>query len=137
MPAIAASWEEATAFCKWLSRKEGIEYRLPTETEWERAARGADGRIYPWGNEAPDAGRTYRCNYAPEKAREAWKLDGFGLISLVGALPAGASPVGCHDMAGNVWEWCFDWYGKTWYSQSSASNPRGPDGGAKRVLRGG
>jgi len=137
MPVIAVSWDEATAFCKWLSRKEGIEYRLPTEAEWERAARGTDGRIYPWGNDAPDAGRKYRCNYAPEKARETWKLDGFELISPVGALPAGVSPVGCHDMAGNVWEWCLDWYSKTWYSQTGTSNPTGPDGGAKRVLRGG
>jgi formylglycine-generating enzyme required for sulfatase activity len=137
MPVIAVSWDEAAAFCKWLSRKEGIEYRLPTEAEWERAARGTDGRLYPWGNEAPDAGRTYRCNYAPKKAPETWKLDGFELISPVGALPAGVSPVDCHDMAGNAWEWCFDWYGKTWYSGASASNPRGPDGGAKRVLRGG
>jgi formylglycine-generating enzyme required for sulfatase activity len=125
------------AFCKWLSRSGGSVYRLPTEAEWEVAARGTDGRRYPWGNEAVDAGGTYRANYAPSKDKNSWGLDGFPYAAPVGSFPAGASPFGCLDMAGNVWEWCHDWYDAGYYAQSPAENPRGPESGKERVLRGG
>jgi sulfatase modifying factor 1 len=138
MPVIAVTWEEADAFCRWLSQEEGVEYRLPTEAEWEKAARGTDDRRYPWGDEAPRIGRAkWRCNLAPEKARDTWGNDGFELVAPVGSFPDGASIYGCHDMAGNVWEWCLDWYSPTYYARGPSADPTGPPHGTTRVLRGG
>jgi formylglycine-generating enzyme required for sulfatase activity len=97
-PVVYVSWEDATAYCAWLSEVSGNPYRLPTEAEWEKAARGTDGRIYPWGDEW-DA---KRCNT---------QEDGPGGTTPVGQYStAGDSPVGCADMAGNVWEWTDSWY---------------------------
>ena len=90
---VGVSWVEAVAYCRWLSKQTGIEFRLPSEAEWEKAARGAGGRIYPWGN-TWEAGR---CNSA-----EA----GLNHTTPVGQYPNGASPCGALDMAGNVWEYC-------------------------------
>jgi formylglycine-generating enzyme required for sulfatase activity len=92
-PVVYVSWHDAVAYCKWLSQVTGRLYRLPSEAEWEKAARGTDGRIYPWGNEPPDEGR---CNFDNH----------VGGTNPVGRyLPQGDSPYGCTDMAGNVWEW--------------------------------
>jgi serine/threonine-protein kinase len=136
-PVVKVAWKDAMRFCAWLSRVEKANYRLPTEAEWEVAARGTDGRRYPWGNEAVDAGGTYRANYAPSKDKNSWGLDGFPYAAPVGSFPAGASPFGCLDMAGNVWEWCHDWYDAGYYAKGPAENPRGPESGTERVLRGG
>ena len=92
-PVVGVSWFEAVAYCRWLSKQVGIEFRLPIEAEWEKAARGADGKIYPWGNTWEQG----RCN-----SREA----GLKRTTPVGKYPTGASPYGALDMAGNVWEWC-------------------------------
>jgi formylglycine-generating enzyme required for sulfatase activity len=92
-PVVGVSWFEAVAYCRWLTAQTGIPFRLPTEAEWEKAARGPDGRIWPWGNIWEDG----RCN-----SKEAGKER----TTPVGSFPDGASPYGVLDMAGNVWEWC-------------------------------
>jgi formylglycine-generating enzyme required for sulfatase activity len=135
-PVVYVNSAEAMKFCQWLSGREKRHYRLPTEAEWEYAARGADGRKYPWGNEAK---RGDLANFADRNTVFAWSDreidDGFPETSPVGSYPRGASPFGMEDMAGNVWEWCLDFFEP--YRGTPKVNPRGPKGGAKRVYRGG
>ena len=118
-PVVSVTWDEAAAYCAWVGG------RLPTEAQWERAARGQVARKYPWGNEAPDPSQA---NY--DKTR-------VGHATPVGLFPRGTTPEGIHDLAGNVLEWVADWYGGGYYGNSPQSNPRGPVQGAHRVLRGG
>ena len=135
-PVVYVSSTEAAKFCQWLSAREKRRYRLPTEAEWEYAARGKDGRKYPWGN---NEGRPDLANFADCNTEFAWSdrkvNDGFAESSPVGAFPRGASPFGVEDMAGNVWEWCQDYMEA--YRGVPKTNPRGPAGGLKRVYRGG
>ncbi len=131
-PVVHISWYEAAAFCQWFTLRlrqageltESQMIRLPTEAEWEKAARGEDGREYPWGG-----------NIDPEHAN--YTDTGFGVTSTVGCFPRGASPYGCDDLSGNVWEWCLDWFDENYYSKSPQENPPGPDSGSYRVMRGG
>jgi formylglycine-generating enzyme required for sulfatase activity len=123
-PVVGVSWYEASAYAKWLSRKTVNSYCLPTEVQWEKAARGSGGFLYPWGDEWD----RNRCN-----SEEC----GLNRTSPVGIFPIGASPYGCMDMAGNVWEWCADWFNKNYYIESPGSNPQGPFDGSNRVIRGG
>ena len=135
-PVVYVSYLEAVKFCQWLSTRERRKYRLPTEAEWEYAAKGDDNRKYPWGNYD---GRGDLANFADKNTVFAWSDrdidDGYPESSPVGAFPLGASPFGIEDMAGNVWEWCLDYY--ELYRQGPKTNPRGPAAGTKRIHRGG
>ena len=125
-PVVNVSWGDAIAYCKWLSEKSGKQYRLPTEAEWEKAARGEDGRVYPWGN-----------LFDPKNANTAEAK--IGGTSDVGEFsPQGDSPYACADMIGNAWEWCNDWFDEQEYKKRTEfKDPRGPEKGTYRVLRGG
>jgi formylglycine-generating enzyme required for sulfatase activity len=135
-PVVHVSSLEAIKFCQWLSACTRKKYRLPTEAEWEYAARGTDGRKYPWGNYE---GRGDLANFADCNTDFAWSDrdidDGYPVTSPVGAFPLGASAFGMEDMAGNVWEWCLDYYEP--YRPAPKVNPRGPAMGNRRVYRGG
>lgn len=135
-PVVHVSSLEAIKFCQWLSARERKKYRLPTEAEWEYAARGIDGRRFPWGN---DDRRGDVANFADRNTPFAWSDrmidDGYAESSPVGAYPRGASPFKIEDLAGNVWEWCHDYFEP--YRGSAKINPRGAMNGTKRVYRGG
>jgi formylglycine-generating enzyme required for sulfatase activity len=115
-PVTNVDWNQASAYAEWAGG------RLPTEAEWEKACRGTDGRIYPWGNQEPS---DQLLNYK----------DNVGDTTPVRSYPAGAN--GLYDMAGNVWEWTADRYDEAYYAQSPAANPEGPESGDSRTLRGG
>jgi sulfatase modifying factor 1 len=123
MPVVAVSWHEATSYCEWLSGLTGKSYRLATEAEWERAARGgAEGFLYPWGNAPPEM--------VPHYAKR-WKL---------GPEPVGLfepNAYGLYNVGDNVHEWCADWYDDGYYGRSPERNPQGPQSGTRRASRGG
>jgi formylglycine-generating enzyme required for sulfatase activity len=135
-PVVYVNSREAEKFCVWLTSKDGKKYRLPTEPEWEYAARGMDGRSFPWG-ERLDAGNL--ANFADKQTNFAWRDpvidDGYAESSPVGSYPRGASPFGIEDMAGNVYEWCLDFFET--YKGKDKVNPRGQSSGSKRIYRGG
>jgi formylglycine-generating enzyme required for sulfatase activity len=123
MPVVALSWHEAVEYCDWLRRTTGKSYRLPTEAEWERAARGgAEGLLYPWGDAPPEM--------VPDYAKR-WKS---------GPEPVGLyapNGYGIYNLGDNVHEWCADWYDAGYYGRAPERNPRGPTEGSRRASRGG
>lgn len=125
-PVVAVTWFEAAQYCEWLSNLSDRHYRLPTEAEWERAARGGhEGHLYPWGNEPPQAWPEYIQRWSGE---------------VKGPIPVGRgtpNDFGIYDICENVHEWCADWFQKDYYAQSPARNPLGPATGERRASRGG
>jgi formylglycine-generating enzyme required for sulfatase activity len=126
-PVVLIRYEDALAYCRWLSAQIGKLVRLPTEAEWERAARGGiDGHRYPWGDEISAANGNYLADRSMKHQH--------------GTQPAGTfapNGFGVYDMAGNVWEWVSDWYAHDYYAISEPRDPRGPSHGTMRIVRGG
>ncbi len=148
-PIVGVPWKDARDYAEWAA------VSLPTEAQWEKAARGTDGRMYPWGGQWPPKeklGNFWDDALVGSKSEMANALrrvirygqpplrgyyDGHAFTSPVGSYPAGASPYGCLDMAGNVWEWCADWYNDAYYAKAPSKNPQGLALGVEKVLRGG
>lgn len=124
-PVINVSWHDADAYCKWLTKQMVLTFSLPTEAQWEKAARGTDGRKYCWGNQLPTPNHA---NFQGESEVRNTPVDHY---------PAGASPYGVMDLCGNVDEWCKDWQKKDYYKISPAKNPQGFQTGRYRIIRGG
>ena len=137
-PVVGVSWHNALAYTKWLSKKTGRTYRLPTEAEWEYAARSGEKREkfsgFSRGSEIYKYG-----NFCDENCGSSWKTkgqnDGYKYTAPVGSFKA--NKIGLYDMSGNVWEWVSDWYDKNYYRNSPKDNPKGPASGKIKVLRGG
>ncbi|MGQ9920912.1 MAG: formylglycine-generating enzyme family protein [Desulfobacca sp.] len=131
-PVVGVTWHDAVAFAAWLSNLTGQTYRLPTEAEWEAAARGGlVGQPFPWGQQPPDHDGRFLANFNPNP----FDRDGYRYTAPVGSFPPNG--FGLFDMAGNVAEWCLDWYDAKAYHNRPRLNPSGPPTGTTRVLRGG
>ena len=126
-PVVLVSCDDASAYCRWLSEATGRRVRLPTEAEWEKAARGGvEGRMYPWGDDIDSS----QCNFLEDSTTKRQR----------GTRPTGTyppNPFGLFDVIGNVWEWVSDWYSGDYYGGGDMNDPRGPQSGSQRIVRGG
>ncbi len=135
------NWDDANAFCRWLSGKEREEYRLPTEAQWEYACRAGTSSRYAFGeNEESLKGsaNVADASFLTKYADATWSVDWddkFPFTAPVGSFKPNSFEL--YDMHGNVWEWCSDWYGRDYFQVSTVEDPTGPDSGERRVLRGG
>ena len=131
-PVVHVNWNQAQEYCTWAGRW------LPTEAEWEKAARGPEGYLYPWGNQKPNSDKM---NFADKNFNESHADktvdDSYADVAPVGSYPQGASVYGVFDLVGNVWEWVADLYGAQYYREAPAENPTGPSSGLEHVIRGG
>jgi formylglycine-generating enzyme required for sulfatase activity len=143
-PVVNVTWNDAVAFCGWLSRKEGKTYRLPTEAEWEYACRAGTTTRYNFGDEPEDlagSANVYDATSHPLYNEALWgryelgSRDGFCFTAPVGRFRP--NRWGLYDMHGNVWEWCSDWYGENYYKQCPVDDPKGPEAGIRHSRRGG
>ncbi|MEI8375511.1 MAG: formylglycine-generating enzyme family protein [Planctomycetota bacterium] len=140
-PVVNVSWNDAKAFCEWLSKKEGKTYRLPTEAEWEYACRAGTTTRYSSGDDPETLAKVGNVADATAKAKFpnwTWAIkasDGYVFTSPVGSFQPNA--FGLYDMHGNAWQWCADWYGEDYYAKSPVDDPSGPTTGSDRVHRGG
>jgi formylglycine-generating enzyme required for sulfatase activity len=140
-PVINVSWEDARDYAAWLSEQSSAEYRLPTEAEWEYAARAEEQAAYYWGNDTEQGCQHGNVHDEASSALNQFSLkswpcnDGYGQTAPVGMFAANG--FGLYDMAGNIWEWVNDWYAEDYYKNSPQDNPTGPEKGVGRVLRGG
>ncbi len=131
-PALCVSWNDAMAYAAWMSERTGLHLTLPTEAQWEKAARGTDGRAYPWGDAPPDgsqanfADASYAQKFPGQRNPSTDIDDGYAQASPVGAYPAGGSPYGVYDLAGNTIDWLYDWFDDSYYSESPPTDPAGP-----------
>ncbi|HNT53901.1 MAG TPA: SUMF1/EgtB/PvdO family nonheme iron enzyme [Anaerolineaceae bacterium] len=133
LPVVNTDWNAATAYCAWAGRE------LPTEAQWEKAARGTDGRLYPWGNEWEGSRANYcDINCEIDDLKDSRHDDFFAFVAPVGSFPDGASPYGALDMAGNVYEWVSDYWADHYIVEKTPTpNPTGPKSGQYRIVRGG
>ena len=137
-PVVGISWYEADAFAKWLSSETGHTFVLPTEAQWEKAARGTDGRIFPWGNLWDGRFVNYCDSRCDRVEKDGSTNDGYSLTAPVDTYIEGESPYGARHMAGNVWEWVVDYYDSAYYNAGSDDvNQTGPERRERRSLRGG
>jgi sulfatase modifying factor 1 len=126
-PVVLVTYEDAGAYCRWLSEEISRTVRLPTEAEWEKAARGGvEGQRYPWGDDIDPSRANFLVDPAVKHQRGTWRTGTY--------LP---NAYGLYDVSGNVWEWVSDWYGRDYYATSEPRDPSGPPGGQMRIVRGG